>query len=57
MPEEGVDLSPADALLTASEIKRISAVLVHQGVEKIRLTGGEPTLRKDLFEIIGNHMI
>jgi cyclic pyranopterin phosphate synthase len=53
MPEEGVDLSPSESLLTASEIHRISAVLVRQGITKIRMTGGEPTLRKDLFEIIG----
>jgi cyclic pyranopterin phosphate synthase len=53
MPEEGVDLSPSESLLTASEISRVSAVLVRQGVTKIRMTGGEPTLRKDLFEIIG----
>ena len=54
MPEEGVDLLPKDELLTAMEIQRISTVLVNQGVSKIRLTGGEPTLRRDLCEIVGN---
>jgi cyclic pyranopterin phosphate synthase len=57
MPEEGVDLLPKDELLTAMEINRISTVLVNQGVSKIRLTGGEPTLRRDLCEIVGNFEI
>lgn len=53
MPEDGVDLSPSDQLLTATEINRIASVLVQNGVTKIRMTGGEPTLRRDLVEIIG----
>lgn len=54
MPEEGVDLSPFNQLLTAAEINRIATVLVQNGVSKIRMTGGEPTLRRDLVEIICN---
>jgi cyclic pyranopterin phosphate synthase len=52
MPEKGVDLSPKDQLLTTSEILRLSSIFVDQGVTKIRLTGGEPTLRKDLIDIL-----
>ena len=53
MPEEGVELSPSSELLTASEIVRLANLFVSQGVNKIRLTGGEPLLRTDLLDIIG----
>ncbi|KAJ3341270.1 hypothetical protein HDU91_000726 [Kappamyces sp. JEL0680] len=52
MPEEGVPLSPAKELLDAQEIYRLASLFVGEGVKKIRLTGGEPTIRKDLLEII-----
>ncbi len=42
MPEEGVDLSPNDKLLSREEIFRIAQLFVDAGVDKIRLTGGEP---------------
>ncbi len=48
MPEEGVPLSPASHLLTTPEITYLSSLFVSQGVTKIRLTGGEPTIRKDI---------
>lgn len=57
MPEEGVPLSPASHLLTTPEISYLSALFVSQGVTKIRLTGGEPTIRKDVVPLmheIGN---
>ena len=53
MPEEGVELSPETDILTAAEIERLAALFVHEGVTKIRLTGGEPTVRKDLDDIVG----
>lgn len=52
MPAEGVKLSPKSHLLTTEEIILISKLFVEQGVRKIRLTGGEPTIRKDLVDII-----
>jgi len=47
MPAEGVALTPRDRLLTTPEIVRLVRLLVEAGVEKVRLTGGEPLVRKD----------
>ena len=52
MPENGVDLTPQTHLLTTPEILQLAQVVVEQGVTKIRLTGGEPTVRKDLLDIM-----
>ncbi|KAE8697055.1 Molybdenum cofactor biosynthesis protein 1 [Hibiscus syriacus] len=51
MPAEGVELTPSPQLLTHSEIIRLANLFVASGVEKIRLTGGEPTVRKDIRDI------
>jgi cyclic pyranopterin phosphate synthase len=52
MPEEGVPLSPSAHLLTTPEIVYLSSLFVSQGVTKIRLTGGEPTVRKDIVPMM-----
>ncbi|KAI9730256.1 MAG: hypothetical protein M1834_006020 [Cirrosporium novae-zelandiae] len=52
MPEEGVPLSPPPSLLTTPEIVYLSSLFVSQGVNKIRLTGGEPTIRKDIIPLM-----
>ncbi|KAJ2613871.1 hypothetical protein H4S08_001993 [Coemansia sp. RSA 1365] len=52
MPAEGVELSPNSHLLTTEEILRVAKIFVAQGVDKIRLTGGEPTVRKDIIELV-----
>lgn len=52
MPEEGVPLSPSGNILTNNEVVRLARVFVQHGVNKIRLTGGEPTLRQGLPELI-----
>lgn len=52
MPAEGIPIVPSESLLSAKEILRLARIFVICGVTKIRLTGGEPTLRKDLEEII-----
>lgn len=52
MPEEGVPQSPPPDLLTTPEIFLLSSVFVSQGVTKIRLTGGEPTVRKDILPLM-----
>ncbi|VAI27616.1 unnamed protein product [Triticum turgidum subsp. durum] len=51
MPAEGVELTPKSELLSHDEIIRIANLFVISGVDKIRLTGGEPTVRKDLEDI------
>ena len=48
MPEEGVQLLPRDHLLSYEEIERVARVFVGLGVRKIRLTGGEPLVRRDI---------
>ena len=52
MPAEGIALSPKKELMTADEVAAIAQTFVNNGVNKIRLTGGEPLLRKDFPEII-----
>ena len=51
MPADGIELSPKASLMTADEIFSIAQTFVQNGVDKIRLTGGEPLLRKDFPEI------
>jgi cyclic pyranopterin phosphate synthase len=51
MPAEGVELTPSPQLLSQKEIVRLANLFVSSGVEKIRLTGGEPTIRKDIEDI------
>ncbi|MCA0133166.1 GTP 3',8-cyclase MoaA [Winogradskyella alexanderae] len=48
MPEEGVQLSPKSHLMSYEEIYDIAKTFVKHGVTKIRLTGGEPLIRKDI---------
>ncbi|SHI85146.1 GTP 3',8-cyclase MoaA [Algibacter luteus] len=52
MPEEGVQLSPKSHLMTYEEIYEIAKTFVNHGVTKIRLTGGEPLIRKDIPVIL-----
>uniref|UniRef100_A0A8B9NWQ1 Molybdenum cofactor biosynthesis protein 1 n=1 Tax=Apteryx owenii TaxID=8824 RepID=A0A8B9NWQ1_APTOW len=53
MPEEGVQLTPKSELLTTQEIITLARLFVKEGVEKIRLTGGEPLIRPDVVDIVG----
>lgn len=52
MPAEGIQLTPKPHLMTADEILHIAQTFVNLGVRKIRLTGGEPLVRKDAASII-----
>ncbi|KAL4891112.1 hypothetical protein BDV59DRAFT_183229 [Aspergillus ambiguus] len=52
MPETGVALSPPPHLLTTPEIIYLSSLFVSQGVTKIRITGGEPTVRPDFLSLM-----
>ena len=52
MPANGIPFTPKKNLMSSDEIYEISKLFVKNGVDKIRLTGGEPLLRKDFEEII-----
>ncbi|XP_039193016.1 molybdenum cofactor biosynthesis protein 1 isoform X1 [Crotalus tigris] len=52
MPEEGVQLTPKSELLSTQEIISLAKLFVKEGVDKIRLTGGEPLIRPDVVDII-----
>jgi GTP 3',8-cyclase len=52
MPEEGVKFMPRQEILSFEEIERFARVAASLGVTKLRVTGGEPLVRKDLPELI-----
>src|ERR1039458_5050467 len=52
MPEEGMTFLPRSELLTYEEIARVARVARDLGVRSIRLTGGEPLVRKDLCTLV-----
>jgi cyclic pyranopterin phosphate synthase len=53
MPPEGVPYPPSGDMLSAAEIETVCRVAVAHGFRKVRLTGGEPTLRRDVVDIVG----
>uniref|UniRef100_A0A1I7WVY3 Radical_SAM domain-containing protein n=1 Tax=Heterorhabditis bacteriophora TaxID=37862 RepID=A0A1I7WVY3_HETBA len=53
MPEEGVKLTPGPKLLSADEIVRLVEIFAGHGIDKVRLTGGEPTIRDDIVDLVG----
>ena len=52
MPEEGMEWLRKDKLLTFEEITRIARIFASLGVSTIRLTGGEPLMRKELWKLV-----
>ena len=52
MPANGIDIVPRKELLTFKEMYRITRVLSELGVHKVRLTGGEPFVRKDFVNFL-----
>jgi molybdenum cofactor biosynthesis protein A len=54
MPNEQMEFLPSSELMSAEEIANIAKEFVSLGINKIRLTGGEPLLRKDFPEILQN---
>ena len=52
MPAEGMEFEPEEKLLRFDEITEVVRVLAGYGVRKLRLTGGEPMVRKDLDQLI-----
>jgi GTP 3',8-cyclase len=53
MPLRGLTFIPSPELLTAAEIETVARAALSVGFHKFRLTGGEPTLRPDLVDIVG----
>jgi len=54
MPEEGLSFLPRDALLSFDEITRVARVARSLGVDSLRITGGEPLVRKGLTTLIAS---
>lgn len=52
MPEEGVDWISKAKHLTPEELKRVVGILCEDGIEEVRLTGGEPLLHPEVVEIV-----
>jgi len=53
MPQGGVRLLRREELLTFEEIRQVVRAAVGMGVEKVRLTGGEPLVRRDVLVLVG----
>lgn len=54
MPEHGLQWQPRENILTYEEIERLVRFFVARGVTKVRLTGGEPTVRKGYLGLVQN---
>ncbi|HEY5273505.1 MAG TPA: radical SAM protein, partial [Acidimicrobiales bacterium] len=52
MPDEGIEFAPTSDLLTLEEITRVASVAKRLGVRSVRLTGGEPLVRKGIVDIV-----
>ena len=52
MPEDGLNWLSRTELMTHKEMMQICSLLVGMGIEKIRITGGEPFVRKDIMEFL-----
>jgi GTP 3',8-cyclase len=52
MPEEGIPLIPHEEILSYEEILRIVRVFATEGISKVRLTGGEPLIRKGIVDFV-----
>lgn len=54
MPEEGINWLSRKEILTFEEMMRICSLLVSMGIEKIRITGGEPFVRTDIMQFLSS---
>src|SRR6059058_4812677 len=52
MPEEGLDWLSRAALMSYEEMLQACTLLVKMGIQKIRITGGEPFVRKDIMQLL-----
>lgn len=53
MPEEGVPSLPHEEILTYDEILRLCRCFLKSGIDKVKITGGEPLVRKDIASLVG----
>ena len=54
MPEDGLDWLSRAELMNYEEMLRMCRVMVRMGIEKIRITGGEPFVRKDIMQLLSS---
>lgn len=54
MPEEGIDYVPRSELMDYEEMERLVRMLHTHGVDKLRITGGEPFIRRDMMHFLKN---
>ena len=54
MPESGVDMVPHSMILTFDEITRLCGIFASLGVEKVKITGGEPLCRLGVADLVGD---
>ncbi|HYV90196.1 MAG TPA: GTP 3',8-cyclase MoaA [Chitinophagales bacterium] len=52
MPEEGIEWVSRNEILSFEEMHRLCSLLVKMGIEKIRITGGEPFVRRDVMQLL-----
>lgn len=53
MPEEGINMLQHNEILTFEEIVEVTRVAVKMGINKVRITGGEPLVRKGITDLVG----
>ncbi len=53
MPADGIEWLPRDGILSFEEIERLVSLMVSLGIEDVRLTGGEPLVRRDFPRLVG----
>ena len=54
MPENGIELMPHEELLSLEELSRVVRIMESLGIKKVRFTGGEPLVRKNLVKLIAD---
>ncbi len=52
MPEEGINFTPRNELMSYEEMLRLIGILARCGVSKVRITGGEPFVRRDIMDLL-----
>ncbi len=54
MPEDGLDWLPKNEVLSYEEMRRLTGLFVATGVKQVRITGGEPLMRRNLEELVAH---